>query len=224
MKKTMVKKATAKKVVKPMMKAGGSTAGKTTPLYPNNPLTEPGRMVKKGGVAKTTYKKSGTTKKAVSAGMKKGGSAKSFPDINKDGKVTKADVLMGRGVIKKKVVKKKSVKPNPLKVFNDNNAKARMKAGGVMKSYKKSLKKAQEGVIQGPMTEEQSKMLNSTANNMANLYSSNTQLMNNNTPNNSTSVNDPNIYDQKKVNAMKARMMNNMFKQKKGGSVKRKKK
>jgi len=39
--------------------------------------------------------------------MKKGGSAKSFPDINKDGKVTKADVLMGRGVIKKKVVKKK---------------------------------------------------------------------------------------------------------------------
>jgi len=121
-------------------------------------------------------------------------------------------------------MKKKSVKPNPLKVFNDNNAKARMKAGGVMKSYKKSLKKSQEGVIQGPMTEEQSKMLNSTANNMANLYSSNTQLMNNNTPNNSTSVNDPNIYDQKKVNAMKARMMNDMFKQKKGGSVKRKKK
>jgi hypothetical protein len=27
---------------------------------------------------------------------------KSFPDLNKDGKVTKKDVLMGRGVIKKK--------------------------------------------------------------------------------------------------------------------------
>ena len=25
----------------------------------------------------------------------------SFPDLNKDGKITKADILMGRGVIKK---------------------------------------------------------------------------------------------------------------------------
>lgn len=30
--------------------------------------------------------------------MQKGGS---FPDLNKDGKVTKADILKGRGVIKK---------------------------------------------------------------------------------------------------------------------------
>jgi hypothetical protein len=30
--------------------------------------------------------------------MKKGG----FPDLNKDGKITKADILKGRGVIKKK--------------------------------------------------------------------------------------------------------------------------
>jgi hypothetical protein len=28
--------------------------------------------------------------------------AKSFPDLNKDGEVTKADVLMGRGVVQKK--------------------------------------------------------------------------------------------------------------------------
>ena len=34
--------------------------------------------------------------------MKKGRSTKSFPDLNKDGKVTKADILKGRGVIKKK--------------------------------------------------------------------------------------------------------------------------
>jgi hypothetical protein len=34
--------------------------------------------------------------------MKEGGSTKSFPDLNKDGKVTKADILKGRGVIKKK--------------------------------------------------------------------------------------------------------------------------
>jgi hypothetical protein len=39
--------------------------------------------------------------------MKKGGMAKakngkSFPDLNKDGKITKADILKGRGVIAKK--------------------------------------------------------------------------------------------------------------------------
>ena len=28
--------------------------------------------------------------------------AKSFPDLNKDGEITKADVLMGRGVVAKK--------------------------------------------------------------------------------------------------------------------------
>tara|TARA_R100001079_G_scaffold29709_1_gene15025 strand:- start:9 stop:245 length:237 start_codon:yes stop_codon:yes gene_type:complete len=33
-----------------------------------------------------------------------------FPDLNKDGKVTKADILMGRGVIGKK--KKKPMKKN----------------------------------------------------------------------------------------------------------------
>ena len=41
-------------------------------------------------------KKGGTVKKYA-----KGGSAKSFPDLNNDGKITKADILKGRGVIKK---------------------------------------------------------------------------------------------------------------------------
>ena len=36
--------------------------------------------------------------------------AKKFPDLNKDGKITKADILMGRGVIKKKKKKKKTSK------------------------------------------------------------------------------------------------------------------
>ena len=40
-------------------------------------------------------------------------------------------------------MKKVTTKSNPLKVFNDNNAKARMKAGGAMKEFKKSLPKAQ---------------------------------------------------------------------------------
>ena len=34
--------------------------------------------------------------------MKKAENGKSFPDLNKDGKVTKKDILMGRGVIGKK--------------------------------------------------------------------------------------------------------------------------
>ena len=34
--------------------------------------------------------------------MNKGG--KSFPDLNKDGKITQADILMGRGVGKKKMM------------------------------------------------------------------------------------------------------------------------
>ena len=35
---------------------------------------------------------------------------KKSPDLNKDGKITKADILMGRGVIKKKKKKKTSKK------------------------------------------------------------------------------------------------------------------
>ena len=35
---------------------------------------------------------------------------KKFPDLNKDGKITKADILRGRGVIKKKKKKKTSKK------------------------------------------------------------------------------------------------------------------
>jgi hypothetical protein len=50
--------------------------------------------------------------------MKKGGS---FPDLNKDGKITKADILKGRGVIAKKGMKVKKaqngdkLKKNPIK-------------------------------------------------------------------------------------------------------------
>jgi hypothetical protein len=77
------------------------------PMYSSNPRSEQGRILKKGG---------STTNRAVSPGcrggmvkdasgkcvserprFKKGG----FPDLNKDGKVTRADILKGRGVIKK---------------------------------------------------------------------------------------------------------------------------
>jgi hypothetical protein len=51
-------------------------------------------------------------KKKAAAGkpFKMGGKAKSggsFPDLNKDGKITKADILKGRGVIAKKGAKVK---------------------------------------------------------------------------------------------------------------------
>ena len=53
-------------------------------------------------------RKSTDTTPVRTRGMKKGGkvskakNGKSFPDLNKDGKITKADILKGRGVIAKK--------------------------------------------------------------------------------------------------------------------------
>ena len=49
---------------------------------------------KKGGLMEAT-------KRLKAQGLRKGGSAKKFPDLSGDGKVTMKDVLMGRGVIKK---------------------------------------------------------------------------------------------------------------------------
>jgi hypothetical protein len=43
---------------------------------------------------------------------------------------------------------------NPLKTFNDNRAAAYKKAGGAMKAFNKYLKKAQDGLYQGPLTED----------------------------------------------------------------------
>lgn len=56
-----------------------------------------------------SMKKGGKSKIVMSAIMKKGGSSKKFPDLNKDGKITKADILAGRGIIpaKGKTKKKK---------------------------------------------------------------------------------------------------------------------
>jgi len=110
--KKMVKKAAPKMMGKskimqapqqeaPMMKMGGkmpkaqfgkkmlegSLLGMGINAIKNNnkPATPP---------ANSMMEKGGAVKKA-----KKGGS---FPDLNKDGKITKADILKGRGVIAKK--------------------------------------------------------------------------------------------------------------------------
>jgi len=77
------------------------------PKYSNNPRTDAGRMLQKGGSfapnrAVQASCKGGMVRdengRCVTARkMQKGG----FPDLNKDGKITKADILKGRGVIKK---------------------------------------------------------------------------------------------------------------------------
>jgi hypothetical protein len=68
----------------------------------------PGKMIPKTAVRKGAYIT--VDKPAPKKKMKDGG--KSFPDLNKDGKITKADILKGRGVIAKsgKKVSKQSKK------------------------------------------------------------------------------------------------------------------
>ena len=85
--------------------------------------------------------------------MMKAKSGKSFPDLNKDGKITKADILKGRGVIAKngKTVKKskngsslgmKSVKagfdknPGVTRADIITAAKGKAKSGASMKKCK----------------------------------------------------------------------------------------
>ena len=58
-----------------------------------------------GGMASKMSAKGGARggkKMMMPGGMKAGGSASKFPDLTGDGKVTQADILKGRGVIKKK--------------------------------------------------------------------------------------------------------------------------
>ena len=90
---------TVKKIRK--MKPGGATDYNFgiplngLPMRPTNGNTD----ISKTQFGAPTMKKGGIAK------MKKGG----FPDLNKDGKITKADILKGSGVIKRKggTVKKK---------------------------------------------------------------------------------------------------------------------
>jgi len=54
----------------------------------------------------TSYPKSSNVSKRLGS-PSKAKNGKSFPDLNKDGKITKADILKGRGVIAKKGMKVK---------------------------------------------------------------------------------------------------------------------
>ena len=128
--------ATMKKSAKsaPKMTKPVAPAKKGIPAPPPmaaNPMGGAGQgpqpMMKKGGkmtkaAAMKKYESSAEDKKADAKGvsklmktgkLKSGGMMKkykdggSFPDLNKDGKITKADILKGRGVIAKKGAKMK---------------------------------------------------------------------------------------------------------------------
>ena len=67
----------------------------------------PSKMTKRAGPIDPNGKWTKVQERTI-GNMKTGGSiskaknGKSFPDLNKDGKITKADILKGRGVIAKK--------------------------------------------------------------------------------------------------------------------------
>jgi|TARA_R100000687_G_scaffold73275_1_gene63832 hypothetical protein len=90
-------------------------------------------FMKDGGLA-------AATKKLRAQGLKDGGSAKKFPDLSGDGKVTMKDVLMGRGVIKKK---------NGGMVLEIGLRPATEKEMKMAKKMKKPVKKAGGGMVRG---------------------------------------------------------------------------
>ena len=95
---------------------GGDNVSKKIYGVPNAGPTGPNRQgidtMKKGGTAKAKFGASVSVKHSCKAPLVRDASGKcvmvrkmakgGFPDLTGDGKVTKADVLKGRGVIKRK--------------------------------------------------------------------------------------------------------------------------
>ena len=119
-----------KKNLKPVYKAKNPGLAK----LPTEVRNKMGFM-KEGGLAEAT-------RKLRAQGLKDGGSAKKFPDLSGDGKVTMKDVLKGRGVIKKKsggLVLEIGLRPATAK----ENKMAKQMMG------KKPVKKAGGGMVRG---------------------------------------------------------------------------
>jgi hypothetical protein len=79
-------------------------------------------------------------------GMKMGGAVKakngkSFPDLNKDGKITKADILKGRGVIAKKGATLKKQAAVAIAMKKAGKAPKKMQYGGAAASMAPTMKK-----------------------------------------------------------------------------------
>ena len=103
---------------------------KSTDKYTKG-LTDEGKIKVKGNVSSALSKLSKITKKKPVEKKAKGGRVGlkrgTFPDLNKDGETTFADVLIGRGVLpkgkKKKMIAKKSKTPMDKAVRKDKKKK-----------------------------------------------------------------------------------------------------
>jgi hypothetical protein len=69
-------------------------------MYPGKKIARSASNYENGNYAKMLEGSKPAAKKAVAPKKKMKNGGKAFPDLNKDGKVTKADILKGRGVIK----------------------------------------------------------------------------------------------------------------------------
>ena len=109
-KTTTKKPAKAVKPAKPA-KTVSQTIGDITLRDVKNAGEDALQIATLGGYSKvkkalgSEYKHKKIGEKKYGGKISKAKNGKSFPDLNKDGKITKADILKGRGVIAKKGVK-----------------------------------------------------------------------------------------------------------------------
>jgi hypothetical protein len=98
------------------------------------------KKYKAGGSVDTYTNYSGKTSKPDSytnykmGGAVKAKNGKSFPDLNKDGKITKADILKGRGVIAKSGAKLKKQAAVAIAMKKAGKAPKKMQYGGAAAS------------------------------------------------------------------------------------------
>ena len=121
LKQYMDKAGTAKKIYEALPNVGRMFGSSAADIPKGSQLEKQ----KKGGVIKKKMKAGGLVKKAKSGG--------SFPDLNKDGKITKADILKGRGVIAKKGAALKKQAAVAIAMKKAGKTPKTMKSGGKMK-------------------------------------------------------------------------------------------
>ena len=118
--KSMQKKVKSKK---PLVVAGTAAAGLT------GLIAESGRRRKEEAKKKEDAKRKDPVKKSKGGIVKaaKKVAKKAFPDLNKDGKVTQKDILIGKGVLKKKTAATKKAKSegNPMRDMVNESASAK---------------------------------------------------------------------------------------------------
>lgn len=127
-----------------MMKKGGkmkkAQAGTSTPKKKavDSVKSEmfPGKMIPK---SKSNFENRNfdKTANALKPAAKKAKSGGSFPDLNKDGKITKADILKGRGVIAKKGMKVKKAQDG---IMENMKEKSKMTTKDPSGNYKIKIK------------------------------------------------------------------------------------